>query len=147
LKELERSYPELRVDLHATSGTSGRALRVARQAISAKVQQRRESYDAGLVKLQKMAVAIGGYRGYKGYEGFGLESYAKGDLDHTIAPRPVFEVDPLDELEISNALWAGAKTAVAAGATLEGYLKSQNWGEEEIQEVLGGTREEIQVDS
>jgi len=137
LEELERDYPELRADLHATSGTSGRALRVARQSISAKVLQRRESYDAGIVKLQKMAVAIGGFQGYKGYEGFGLDSYERGDLDHSIASRPVFEADPLDELEVSAALWLGAKAAVDAGATLEGYLKSQGLDEEAIAELIG----------
>lgn len=136
LKELERGYPELRMDLHATSGTSGRALRVARQSISAKVQQRRENYDAGLATLFKMAIAVGGFRGYEGYKGFNLESYDKGDLDLTIAKRPVFEVDPLDELEISSAQWEAAGKAVKAGASLGGYLKSQGFDDEAIAELL-----------
>lgn len=137
LKELERDYPELQTDIWATGATSGRALRVARQRVEAKVLQRREGYDAGLVKLQMMAVAIGGYRGYEGYSGFDLDSYAKGDLDHTIAPRPVFTPDPMDAVEISQAQWAAAKVAVEAGADLAGYLKSQGLDDEAIAELVG----------
>lgn len=135
LAELERSYPELQHDLWATGATSGRALRIARSRVEAKVLQRRENYDAGLVKLFSMAVAIGGWRSYDGYSGFDLDSYAKGDLDHTIAPRPVFAADPMDAVEIDDALWTAAGKAVKAGASLEGFLKKAGWSDEEIAEI------------
>jgi len=138
LKELERDYPELRVDLHATSGTSGRALRIARQEVSSKVRQRREGYDTGLVKLHQMAITIGGWRGYPGYEGFNLDSYTRGDLNHRIAARPVFEADPLDDIEVSQAFWNAAETAVKTGADLVGYLKAQGWSNEQVSEVAEG---------
>lgn len=141
LKELERDYPELQQDIWTIGSTSGRALRVARQRVEAKIHQRRESYDAGLVRLQSMGVAIGGWRGYSDYAGFNLDSYAKGDLDHTVGVRPVFTPDPMDKIEIDSAFWQAAKTAVDAGASLEGWLEREGWSEEEITAVIGEEEE------
>lgn len=143
LKEIERDYPELRVDYQSTAGArgaapSGRALRIARQQVESKVRARREGYDSGLVRAQMMALSIGGLRSYEGYEGFSLESYDAGDLDHTIAPRPVFEPDPLDDIEIKTAFWTAAKTAREAGASVEGFLRREGLSDDEIAEVTAG---------
>lgn len=94
---LETDYPEIKVDL-ATPGNSisGRALRIARQPLESRVLQRRVAYDAALIAVNNMAMAIGGYRGYDGYKGFGLDSYGAGKLEHSIGFRPVFEEDPED---------------------------------------------------
>ena len=133
MESIERDVPELSSDIHTASGdASGRALRVARQPVVSKVLQRRMNYDAALVAAQQMAIAIGGFRGYEGYEGFNLDSYAKGDLDHSIADRPVFEEDPLDEIEVHTAFWIGAVAAVKAGLPLEAYLREADWTEERI---------------
>lgn len=133
LKEIERDVVELSQDIHTASGdASGRALRVARQPIVAKVVQRRANYDAGMVAAHQMAIAIGGWRGYEGYQGFGLDSYAKGDLDHTIADRPVFEEDALDSIEIDTAFWKAAEQAGKAGVSLASYLREAGWDEERI---------------
>lgn len=136
LKEMERNYPELQQDIWSVGATSGRALRVARQRVDAKVLQRREGYDMGLVKSQQMAIAIGGFRKYKGYDGFDLTSYGKGDLDHRIAARPVFAADPMDEAEIAQALWQAAATAVNAEADLAGFLRAFGWPEAKIAMVV-----------
>lgn len=131
LEEIERDVVELGSDIHTVSGdASGRALRVARQPVVAKVIQRRANYDAGLVAAQQMAVAIGGFRGQ--YQGFGLDSYAKGDLEHTITDRSVFEEDALDRIEIDLAEWGAAEQAGKAGVPLVGYLRDQGWDEERI---------------
>lgn len=136
LAEIERDVLELAPDIATASGdASGRALRVARQPVVAKVTQRRANYDAGLVAAQQMGVAIGGWRGYEGYAGFDLESYAKGDLDHSVATRPVFEEDPLDKIEVDSAFWASAQQAVKAGAPLVAYLREAGWDEERIREL------------
>lgn len=133
LKEIERDMVELSQDIHTASGdASGRALRTARQPVITKVVQRRANYDAGMVAAQQMAIAIGGFRGYEGYEGFGLDSYDKGDLDHSIAARPVFEEDPLDKIEIDAAFWKAAEQAVKAGIPLEAYLREVGWEDERI---------------
>lgn len=133
LKEIERDVVELSQDIHTASGdASGRALRTARQPVIAKVVQRRANYDAAMVAANQMAVAIGGMRGYDGYEGFSLDSYAKGDLDHSVVARPVFEDDPLDKTEIDTAFWTAAKVAIDAGVPLEAYLREAGWDEERI---------------
>ena len=136
LEELERDFPELSSDIHTASGdASGRALRVARQRVVAKVIQRRANYDAGLVQAMQMAIAIGGWREYEGYDGFNLDSYAKGDLSFSVADRPVFENDPLDDSEISAAFWTAATAAKGAGVPLESYLREAGWSDERIKEL------------
>jgi hypothetical protein len=137
LEELERDYPELQTDIWATGATSGRALRIARERVTSKVVQRRVNYDDGLVRAQMMALSIGGMRGYPGYESFDLGSYDRGDLNHQIADRPVFPIDPQDEADIAAAEWQAIKTAVDAGADLRGLLEMRGWGEDEIDLVVG----------
>lgn len=137
LKEIERDVLELSQDIHTASGdASGRALRTARQPVASKVVLRRANYDAGLVAAQQMAIAIGGFRKYDGYAGFNLDSYARGDLDHTIAARSVFDEDPLDVSEIDAAFWDAAGKAKKAGVPLEGFLKEAGWDDERIAELL-----------
>lgn len=138
LKELERDYPELQMDIWTAQGdASGKALRVARQRAEVKVRQRRANYDSALVRAQQMAVAIGGMRGYEGFQGFGLESYSLGALDHVIIDRPVFAQDPLDDVEMKKEMWLAVKTAVEAGASLEGVLTDMGMTDEEIQLLAG----------
>jgi len=134
LAELERDYPELQMDIWTAGGdASGRALRVARQRVEKKVRQRRVNYDGGLVRAQQMALSIAGWRGYEGYEGVNLDTYWQGGLDHSIAKRPVFAEDPLDDIAFNGAFWNAAKEAVAAGCPLSFYLQEEaGWDEEKI---------------
>lgn len=133
LKEIERDLPELAQDIYTASGdASGRALRTARQPVTSKVIQRRAGYDAGLIAAQQMAVSIGGFRGYDGYKGFDLDSYAKGDLEHSITNRPVFDEDPLDRIEIDAAFWSAAEKAKKAGVPLEAFLREAGWEDDRI---------------
>lgn len=133
VEEMERDVVELSPDIHTASGdASGRALRVARQPVTSKVIQRRANYDAGMVAAQQMAIAIGGWRGYEEYSGFDLDSFGRGDLDHSIAERPVFEEDPLDKSEVDSAFWAAAHQAISAGVPLEAYLREAGWPDERI---------------
>lgn len=142
LAEIERDYPELNADLHNMSGdVSGRALRINRGPAEDKVQQRRPNYDNALVRAQQMAVAIGGMRGYESFKGFGLDSYAKGLLDHSIGDRPVFAKDPLDDLEVESALWTAAAQAKSAGLPLEIFLKRNGWADDEIKKVTAAKDE------
>ncbi|HMN12576.1 MAG TPA: hypothetical protein PKD55_09660 [Bellilinea sp.] len=138
LAEMEHDYPELRLDLWtATGDASGRALRIARQPVEQKVRTRRGAYDGELVRAQQMAIAIAGWRGYPGFEGYDLTSYDRGELDHEIdGERPVFQADPADDAEAETAFWTAASAAVNAGATLEGYLRSNGWDDERIQTLL-----------
>lgn len=137
IAEIERDYPELRVDLtNITGDISGRALRINRGPASAKVLQRRPNYDNALVRAQQMAVAIGGMRGYDNFSGFNLDSFNAGGLDHSIGYRPVFENDPMDNLEEDKLFWENAGLAKKAGVSLPVYLKRQGWPQKEINEVI-----------
>jgi hypothetical protein len=115
LMNLEKDYPELRYDsARATGDASAKALREVRKACESKVHGRRVVYDDGLVRAQKMALSIGGWRGYDGYDEWDLGSYAAGDLDPSIGERTVFLLDPLDRLEEIQAqltAWQTAKLA------------------------------------
>ncbi len=135
LKELERDYPELQMDIWTVQGDpSGRALRIARQRPESKVNQRRGAYDDGMVRLHQMAVAIGGHREYgPEFASFSLESYAEGALDHSIGKRSVFAVDPMDDIELDQAFWNVVKSAVDSGMPLITYLREESgWDEEKI---------------
>ena len=143
LDHLRDKYPELhRKDATTSSGDgSGRALRTARQRVSDKILKRRAAYDHALVKAQQMAIAIGGERGYPGYTGFNLASYARGDLDHSIKDRPVFDEDPLDHIEIEKAFYDAAVAAKNAGVDIELYLEFNGWDAERIQKVRAHNEE------
>lgn len=137
MEELERDYPELQMDIWNAGGDqSGRALRIARQRIEIKAQQRRANYDDALRRAQQMAIAIGGWRGLDDFKPFNLDSYAKGALDHNIGDRPVFRTDPMDDLETDETFWRVAESATRAGVPLPVYLAKQGWSEDDIAAVV-----------
>lgn len=122
IKEIERDYPELRLmalDAEEGGNISGRALRLARQPAETKVNQRRPGYYNALVRANQMAVAIAGFNGYDEFGTFGLDSFDRGDLDHSIGQMPIFAVDPLDEIELKQGQATLIKTLTDAGASIE----------------------------
>jgi hypothetical protein len=134
LMNLEKDYPELRYDsARATGDASAKALREVRKACEAKVHGRRVAYDDALVRAHMMALSIGGMRGYEGYEDFDLQSYASGDLDHSIGERTVFLLDPLDRIEEVQALLTAWQTAKLAGVPAEYFMTMNNFDPTQIQ--------------
>jgi hypothetical protein len=137
LAEIERDLPELQNDIWSVGNDpSGKALRVARQRVEAKVQMRRPNYDDGLKRALQMAMSIGGFRNYDDFAGFNLDSYKAGNLEFSIGDRPVFVSDPMDAIEESAALWTAANTASRTGMPLNLFLKSQGWNDAAIQEIM-----------
>ncbi len=138
LKSIEKDFPELAIDLSNFKGdVSGRALRINQKPAEVKVLKRRTGYDDALKRAQAMAIAIAGYRGYDPvFSTFNLESYAAGDLEHRIGARPVFDRDPLDDIETEGALWQTANQAKSAGLPLTIFLKRQGWSDEDIQALI-----------
>jgi len=139
LDQLERAYPELQLyKLHeGGSGTlSGTAVRYRQAEAENKVQERRGGYDNALVRAQQMAVSIGGYRGYDGYEGFGLDSYASGKLDHSIAKRPVFARDIQDDLAVDKARAEVVQILTNAGGNLAQAALLAGYSEEEAMRLI-----------
>lgn len=121
-KEFERDYPELGLQAKIDEGggtVSGRMLRLARQPAETKVNQRRPGYYDALVRAQQMAVAIAGFSKYESFGGFDLNSFERGLLNHSIGQMPIFAVDPLDDLEISEKTATIIKLFTDAGAGIE----------------------------
>lgn len=144
--DVNEDYPELDMDLWKTGDPSGRALRTARQRAESKVQQRRSSYDESLVLMQRMCLAIGGLRGYEGYIGLGTEDpFRDPKIEHSIAHRPVFAPDPMDDLEEGTAFWTMVNSAVQAGMPLEVILRREGWPEADIAEVVQARQAESQA--
>lgn len=136
LEKLDRDYPELRFDrIRASGAASGNAIREARKPAETKLRSRRAPYDDAIVRAHQMAIAIGGWRGYEGYAGFDLGSYASGALDHRVADRPVFEGDPVEDLEEEQLFWQTAAAAKSAGVPLEVWLERHGWSPEDVARV------------
>jgi hypothetical protein len=134
---LEQEYPELQVDLAQASGAaSGRALRVARQKVSTKIEERRSGYDEVLAAAQRYGLIMGGELRYDGYKPFGLRSLESGNADHQIGERSVFGVDPLDTIEISQARASAAKTWTEVGLDYESVLEQADFDPKDIKEML-----------
>ena len=130
LEEIERDFPELRDNLMMPSGeVSGRALRLARQPVEVKVNQRRPNYDNALVRALQMAVAIGGQNNY--FAGFNLASFDAGQLAFTIGNRPIFGIDPMDDLEILLAKSQVVQTLTNAGASILSAAKQAGFDDKE----------------
>lgn len=131
--EIEMQWPELTVDRPPASGdSSGRALRVARQRAEVKVAERRSIYDDAHVRAVMMAISMGAIQGYPFAAAFDPDSYDRGDLFFQVGPRPVFSVDPLDDIEEQKAFWDAAVAARTAGYPLPCYLEDAGWDQERI---------------
>lgn len=141
--EVEKGRPVLRFDrLRAGGEISGEALRVARQPAERDVCERRLSYDADLVRLHQMALAIGGYHHAESgleslapYAGFGLDSYAAGELDHQVGMRPVFGDDPFEREALHLARYQSIAAAKAAGIPQRQALREAGYSDAQIDEM------------
>jgi hypothetical protein len=133
--EIERDFPELAMDIWGNGDTSGRALKVARQRVESKIQERRPGYDAGLVRVQQYALAIAALRGYPDAAGLPADPDDPG-LAHEVAHRPVFSPDPLDDIDEGKAFWEMAGAATKAGMPLELLLEREGWDPEDIAKVV-----------
>lgn len=148
VSEIERDYPELKVDMANASGDiSGRALRINRSPAEAKVLQRRPNYDNAIVRAHQMALTIGGIRGYAEFTGITKDSFAAGALNHSIGPRPVFNNDPLDKLEEDKEFWTTAKLAKESGVPLVAFLKNQGWDNEKIKNITEDEEYKLRIET
>ena len=139
--EIEADLPELALfrELRGMSQLTGPAARRLMADVEGRVQDAAAGYDEQCVKLFQMAVAIGGWRlgdgGWAGrtaqqakFAGFGLESYQKGDLDMSLAPRPLLTETRREELE-------EALLAEQVGISRAEVLKDLGYSEERIAEM------------
>lgn len=103
LGEIEKDHPELGMytQLREMSSVTGPGASRLFGDVETYVNRARSSYDTQSIKLFQMCIAVAGFRLQTGAWGpaltrqqevfrpFNLESYAAGDLDFSIAPRPL----------------------------------------------------------
>jgi hypothetical protein len=131
---MKNEYPELQSMWETGGDASGKALRIKREPVEAKVIDRRVNYDAGLLSAIRMGIAIGGMRGYPGYEGFDLTSYGAGKLGINIAPRDVFPPDRADFLAEQGMFWQTWASVANTNVTFETFARSYGWTDAQIEE-------------
>jgi len=106
LLELERDLPELALHrLREGGNLTAPGVRAAYADAIGRYRSAMSVYDDGLIRAQKMALSIGGFRGYDGFKGITLDSYARGELEHFIRERAVVD-DVLSRQERIAALQA-----------------------------------------
>jgi hypothetical protein len=125
LGEIEHDYPELSMyqQLRAMGQVTGPAATILIGDTANSVLEAAANYDQASIKLFQMAVAIGGWRMGRGdwertlqrekFGPFNLDSYAKGQLDFTILPRPLLAQTAATALELEASRLANASTASA----------------------------------
>lgn len=136
IAEIEQDHPEIGMytQLRAMSQVTGPGAERMFGDVRTYVDEARGNYDMQSVKLFQMAVAIGGWRlglGEGGWAqrtrqrealgGFDLTSYARGELDFEIMPRPLVPLTPQEvlDLERQRASLANDQAALAQG-TVQG---------------------------
>lgn len=145
LAGLYDDHPELLAD-DIGANASGEARKVAREKVEATVVQRRSGYDDAMVRANQMFLSVGGMKGYPGFGGITAESYSRGELDHSIGPRPVFAIDREARLRESLARAQVLKTLTDAGVSRESAMRQAGWSDEEIAaEVKAKEQEESRL--
>jgi hypothetical protein len=111
--------------------------------VTSKVEEIQATFDQSNISLWRMAVAIAGMRANNGdwpqltaqqakFKPFSLESYARGDLDMSIMPRPLLSPTALEMAMEKQAQWTGVNLAVQAGVPVEIVLEDEGWTEEKL---------------
>lgn len=113
LAEIQSDHPELSMytQLRAMTSVTGPGAARLFGDVETYVNDARANYDTQTIKLFQMCVAIGGYRANSGAWGnrltrqqtpflpFSLDSYALGDLDFSILPRPLIVPTEIENLQ------------------------------------------------
>ena len=92
LDEIEDDIPELAfAHVRKFRLESALALRDALGDAIARLEEFNSNMDAPLRRAIQMGISIGGFNRYSGFDAFGLDDYARGNLDFDIAPRSIVE--------------------------------------------------------
>jgi hypothetical protein len=132
IAEIERDMPELSLHRMREGGNvTAPGVRAGWNDAIERIIEARGNYDDGLMRAQQMVISIGGYRGYPGFERYDLNSYEQGDLEHTIAERPVID-DALSRNEKVTFLMTLPDQPAKARLVLE----ELSYSEEKIEQIV-----------
>jgi hypothetical protein len=157
--EIENDLPEITFwsKLRDMSQVTGPAAIQLSGDVTRKVQKIASLYDAQNIKLFQMSTAIAGFRANEGRQGwasptraqkkfkpFGLDSYARGELNIEIMPRPLVEPTATERSQEQVQYWAGLTAQKAFGIPEEMILENEGWTAEQIQKVTDAKAEAAQ---
>jgi hypothetical protein len=126
LTEIEHDFPELGMyqELRKMSEVTGPGAARMMGDVYSRVLEVSSNYDTQSIKLFQMAAAIGGFRYQENREGwrlrtaaqakfapFGLDSYARGELNMAIMPRPLIPMTEDDTITLTGKRLDNAKKA------------------------------------
>lgn len=126
LTEIEHDFPELGMyqELRKMSQVTGPGAARMMGDVYSRVLEVSSNYDTQSIKLFQMAAAIGGFRFRENREGwrlrteaqakfapFDLDSYARGDLNMAIMPRPLIPMTEDDTISLTGKRLDNAKKA------------------------------------
>jgi len=126
LTEIEHDFPELGMyqELRKMSQVTGPGAARMMGDVYSRVLEVSSNYDTQSIKLFQMAAAIGGFRFRENREGwrlkteaqakfapFDLDSYARGDLNMAIMPRPLIPMTEDDTITLTGKRLENAKKA------------------------------------
>src|SRR5437899_479128 len=145
LTEIEGDHPELSFyrELRTMSQVTGPGANRMMGDVETRMVEAQAAYDQQNISLFRMAVAVAGFRVSSGVWGplndqqkkflpFNLDSYARGDLEIAIMPRPLLTSTKLERAQENLAVWTGVAAAVKAGVPLDLVLVEEGWTDEEI---------------
>jgi hypothetical protein len=146
LTEIEHDFPELGMyqELRKMSEVTGPGAARMMGDVYSRVLEVSSNYDTQSIKLFQMAAAIGGFRFRENREGwrlkteaqakfapFDLDSYARGDLNMAIMPRPLIPMTEDDTISLT-------------GKRLDNAAKAQKvLSEDRVLEIAGLSEEDI----
>ena len=134
LDELERDMPELALHrLREQGQATAPGVRAVFSDASDRITEAAGNYNDTLVRAQQMAVSIGGFRRYRNFEPFDLESFDRGELEHTIKTRPMIE----DQLSLKEEM----DVLRDNGAPIWVVLEKLNYSKEVIDRVVNDKAE------
>lgn len=155
IKEIEADNPELTAwnQLRSMGEVSGVAIERALGDTQGRLYRAQASYDLATVKMIQMGIAMAGHRLASGdwegtpaqrkFEGFGLESYANGDLDCAIAPRPLVPPTSKELYETQQARYDALAAAQDAGIPAEVAMVDLDWSKEDAARITKESAEAI----
>lgn len=125
--EIEKDLPQLSLQrIRERSGdVSGVGIRMLYGDASDELLGIQGNYDAGVLAVTQMGITIGGMRGYRNFEGFDLNSYADGEIEFSIAPRPIFPDEIDKQQKITLVLQAADSPAMRVIMEELGYSDEQ----------------------
>lgn len=165
LKEVEEDHPELTLwrQLRAMSTVTGPAAERLVGDAANRILETGSDYDVQMVKLHQMAIGIGGWRANgNGWVGgsdglteqqraflpFGLDSYARGDTDFSILPRPILPKTSQENMTELLTKGQAIQAFTGAGYTLESVLKEEfHYKDDVVGRILSSQNDALYADT